>query len=72
MDDPVPAAEWMQMGLHIVTPNKKFGAGPLSRYLELKQLALKTKRQFMYEVSESAQKSASDIMRTSIICARSS
>eukprot|EP00200_Dunaliella_tertiolecta_P005872 CAMPEP_0202346234 /NCGR_PEP_ID=MMETSP1126-20121109/5114_1 /ASSEMBLY_ACC=CAM_ASM_000457 /TAXON_ID=3047 /ORGANISM="Dunaliella tertiolecta, Strain CCMP1320" /LENGTH=366 /DNA_ID=CAMNT_0048937617 /DNA_START=43 /DNA_END=1143 /DNA_ORIENTATION=+ len=46
--------EWMQMGLHIVTPNKKFGAGPLPRYHELKQLAMKTKRQFMYEATVGA------------------
>ncbi|KAF5832579.1 homoserine dehydrogenase [Dunaliella salina] len=46
--------EWMHMGLHIVTPNKKFGAGPLPRYHELKQLATKTKRQFMYEATVGA------------------
>jgi len=44
------AVEWMQLGLHIVTPNKKFGAGPLPRYLELKELAQKTRRRFMGEV----------------------
>ena len=44
------AAEWMQLGFHIVTPNKKFGAGSLERYLDLKQLAQRSNRQFMYEV----------------------
>lgn len=43
---------WMgQHGLHIITPNKKLGAGPMQRYQQLRQLQQETGRHFMYEVS---------------------
>jgi len=41
---------WMKMGLHIATPNKRFGAGPLPRFQALRALALQTGRHFKYEV----------------------
>jgi hypothetical protein len=39
-----------QQGLHIITPNKKLGAGPLQRYQQLRQLQRDTGKHFMYEV----------------------
>ena len=41
-------------GIHIVTPNKKLGSGPLSEYLAVKQLQRAGKAHLMYEVSRQA------------------
>jgi aspartokinase/homoserine dehydrogenase 1 len=42
---------WLgQQGLHIITPNKKLGAGPLQRYQQLRQITRETGKHFMYEV----------------------
>ncbi|GLI63591.1 hypothetical protein VaNZ11_006540 [Volvox africanus] len=45
---------FMKQGLHIVTPNKKFGAGPLAQYHELRDLAERRRRRFMYEATVGA------------------
>ncbi|KAG2449232.1 hypothetical protein HYH02_005978 [Chlamydomonas schloesseri] len=47
-------AAFMRQGLHIVTPNKKFGAGPLKQYHELRDLAERHRRRFMYEATVGA------------------
>lgn len=41
---------WIKHGLHVVAPNKKFGAGPLARYNELHPASQEHGRHFMYEV----------------------
>lgn len=46
--------DWMQQGLHIITPNKKFGAGPLARYQRLRDVMAQTGRHFMYEATVGA------------------
>lgn len=50
--DAVSAAypAFMRAGLHVVTPNKKFGSGPLDQYRELGALSERCRRRFMYEV----------------------
>ncbi len=50
--DAVSAAypAFMRAGLHVVTPNKKFGSGPLDQYRELRALSERCRRRFMYEV----------------------
>ena len=48
-----PAArylEWMQRGLHIITPNKKLNSGPLERYLALRQFQRESYIHYFYEV----------------------
>uniref|UniRef100_A0A383VBT6 Homoserine dehydrogenase n=1 Tax=Tetradesmus obliquus TaxID=3088 RepID=A0A383VBT6_TETOB len=46
---------WLgQQGLHIITPNKKLGAGPLQRYQQLRQLQKDTGKHFMYETTVGA------------------
>ncbi|KAF6264207.1 homoserine dehydrogenase [Scenedesmus sp. NREL 46B-D3] len=46
---------WLgQQGLHIITPNKKLGAGPLQRYQQLRQLQRETGKHFMYETTVGA------------------
>ncbi|GFR49787.1 hypothetical protein Agub_g11724 [Astrephomene gubernaculifera] len=47
-----PAA--VRAGLHVITPNKKFGAGPLARYQELMRLSERCQRRFMYEATVGA------------------
>ncbi|GIL68728.1 hypothetical protein Vafri_21938 [Volvox africanus] len=45
---------FVKQGLHIVTPNKKFGAGPLAQYHELRDLSERRRRRFMYEATVGA------------------
>eukprot|EP00195_Chlamydomonas_chlamydogama_P012101 CAMPEP_0202897424 /NCGR_PEP_ID=MMETSP1392-20130828/6184_1 /ASSEMBLY_ACC=CAM_ASM_000868 /TAXON_ID=225041 /ORGANISM="Chlamydomonas chlamydogama, Strain SAG 11-48b" /LENGTH=426 /DNA_ID=CAMNT_0049583049 /DNA_START=61 /DNA_END=1342 /DNA_ORIENTATION=- len=45
---------YIKMGMHIVSPNKKFGAGPLDRYLSLKPLSQEAGRHFLYEATVGA------------------
>jgi aspartokinase/homoserine dehydrogenase 1 len=49
----VPAThylEWMQKGLHIITPNKKLNSGPLEQYLALRQFQRESYIHYFYEV----------------------
>ena len=51
-----PAAhylEWMQKGLHIITPNKKLNSGPLDQYLALRQFQRESYIHYFYEVTAS-------------------
>jgi aspartokinase/homoserine dehydrogenase 1 len=51
-------ASWMgRHGLHIITPNKKLGAGSLERYQHLRHLQHQGGRQFLYEVWQQQQQS---------------
>ena len=53
----VPAAhylEWMQKGLHIITPNKKLNSGPLEQYLALRQFQRESYIHYFYEVCSSS------------------
>lgn len=48
----VPATrylEWMQKGLHIITPNKKLNSGPLQQYLALRQFQRESYIHYFYE-----------------------
>ncbi len=64
----VPAAhylEWMQKGLHIITPNKKLNSGPLEQYLALRKFQRDSYIHFFYEVriaSESSDKARSIVL----------
>ncbi|CAK0785763.1 hypothetical protein CVIRNUC_008974 [Coccomyxa viridis] len=53
----VPAAhylEWMQKGLHIITPNKKLNSGPLEQYLALRQFQRESYIHYFYEATVGA------------------
>lgn len=41
---------WMRQGIHIVTPNKKLGAGPLQRYHTVRNLTRSSYTHWFYEV----------------------
>lgn len=43
-------AGWLRGGCHVVTPNKKAGAGPLPRYQQLRQAQRDASTAWMYEV----------------------
>jgi len=45
---------WLEMGCHVVTPNKKVGSGPLARYNACKAAMQKTGAQWGYETTVGA------------------
>jgi aspartokinase/homoserine dehydrogenase 1 len=51
---PAHYLEWMQKGIHIITPNKKLGSGPLDQYLELRQFQRESFIHFFYEATVGA------------------
>lgn len=52
----IPAyyAEWLQRGIHIITPNKKAGTAPMDEYRRIKEAARSTQRHFLYETTVGA------------------
>ena len=48
-------AEWLDAGVHVITPNKKAGAGPMDRYRRLRELSSEVgKGRFLYEATVGA------------------
>ena len=47
-------AKFIANGFHVITPNKKAGAGPFSYYKELMECTRKTGRKFLYETTVGA------------------
>jgi aspartokinase/homoserine dehydrogenase 1 len=47
-------AGWLQAGIHVVTPNKQAGAGPLQRYHAIREAAAATGARFRYEATVGA------------------
>lgn len=47
---PAKYLQWMQKGIHIITPNKKLNSGPLDRYQALRQFQRGSYIHFLYEV----------------------
>jgi aspartokinase/homoserine dehydrogenase 1 len=45
---------WLAAGIHIVTPNKQAGAGPIDRYRAIRQAAEKGAARFRYEATVGA------------------
>ena len=46
--------KWLAQGIHIVTPNKQAGSGPLARYREIQQQARESGARFRYEATVGA------------------
>ncbi len=46
--------EWIEMGVHVITPNKKAGTAEYSEYKRLFDTCLKTGRRFFYETTVGA------------------
>lgn len=49
-EPPARYLEWMQRGIHIVTPNKMMGSGPLAQYQAVRRLTRSSYAQWYYEV----------------------
>ncbi|MEL1264808.1 bifunctional aspartate kinase/homoserine dehydrogenase I [Pseudoxanthomonas putridarboris] len=47
-------AEWLAAGIHVVTPNKQAGAGPLPRYHAIRESAATSGARFRYEATVGA------------------
>ncbi|MBN8446227.1 MAG: bifunctional aspartate kinase/homoserine dehydrogenase I [Gammaproteobacteria bacterium] len=47
-------ADFLAAGFHVVTPNKKANTGTLAYYRELRQVAQKNRRRFLYETTVGA------------------
>jgi len=47
-------ASWLAAGIHVVTPNKQAGAGPLERWQAIRQAASSTGARFRYEATVGA------------------
>lgn len=47
-------ADWVQAGLHVITPNKKLGSGDLDRFRALREATKKHNRHFLYETTVGA------------------
>ncbi|MCQ4164643.1 bifunctional aspartate kinase/homoserine dehydrogenase I [Tahibacter harae] len=47
-------AGWLAAGIHVITPNKQAGAGPLERYRAIRQAAAASGARFRYEATVGA------------------
>jgi len=47
-------ADWLARGIHVVTPNKQAGAGPLARYQAIREASLHSGARFRYEATVGA------------------
>jgi aspartokinase/homoserine dehydrogenase 1 len=47
-------ADWLAAGIHVVTPNKQAGAGPLARYRAIRESAATSGARFRYEATVGA------------------
>ncbi len=47
-------ADWLAAGIHVVTPNKKAGAGSWARYAKIRDVSAASGRQFLYEATVGA------------------
>ena len=46
--------DWLSSGVHVITPNKKAGSGPLSRYRALREASRRADARFFYETTVGA------------------
>ena len=47
---PTRYLEWIKKGIHVVTPNKKLGSGPLDQYRAVRQSQRESYTHWLYEV----------------------
>lgn len=46
--------DWLERGIHVITPNKRAHSGPIAYYEELKRLTRESNRHFLYEATVGA------------------
>lgn len=47
-------ADWLAAGIHVITPNKQAGSGPIARYRRIRESARKGDARFRYEATVGA------------------
>jgi aspartokinase/homoserine dehydrogenase 1 len=47
-------ADWLNRGIHVITPNKRAHSGPIAYYQDLKRLSRSSRTQFLYEATVGA------------------
>jgi len=47
-------ADWLQRGIHVITPNKRAHSGPIAYYQDLKRLSRGSRTHFLYEATVGA------------------
>jgi len=47
-------SEWLQRGIHVITPNKRAHSGPIAYYQDLKRLSRGSRTHFLYEATVGA------------------
>ncbi|HDQ13405.1 MAG TPA: bifunctional aspartate kinase/homoserine dehydrogenase I, partial [Sediminispirochaeta sp.] len=47
-------AQWLERGIHIITPNKKAGTSPMDKYRLIMETARRRQRHFLYETTVGA------------------
>jgi aspartokinase/homoserine dehydrogenase 1 len=47
-------AEWLQRGIHVITPNKRAHSGPIGYYQDLKRISRASRTHFLYEATVGA------------------
>jgi bifunctional aspartokinase / homoserine dehydrogenase 1 len=47
-------AQWLERGIHVITPNKRAHSGPIAYYQDLKRLARASRTHFLYEATVGA------------------
>jgi aspartokinase/homoserine dehydrogenase 1 len=47
-------ANWLQRGIHVITPNKRAHSGPIAYYQDLKRLSRGSRTHFLYEATVGA------------------
>lgn len=47
-------AGWLKRGIHVITPNKKIGSGPILRFEELQRTLQNSRGRFLYETTVGA------------------
>ncbi|HUQ52254.1 MAG TPA: bifunctional aspartate kinase/homoserine dehydrogenase I, partial [Gammaproteobacteria bacterium] len=47
-------ADWLQRGIHVITPNKRAHSGPIAYYEDLKRLSRGSRTHFLYEATVGA------------------
>ena len=47
-------ADWLERGIHVITPNKRAHSGPIAYYQDLKRLSRASRTHFLYEATVGA------------------
>lgn len=43
--------DWLKQGIHVITPNKRLGSGPLDQYKAVRKVEKSSSSHWLYEVN---------------------